>query len=47
MAEHHKSAPSAEFAAHEATYQGFLTLLKVATIASVATLALMYLFLAR
>jgi hypothetical protein len=45
MADHHHHAPTADFADHEATYRGFLTLLKVGTAGSVITLALMFLFL--
>jgi hypothetical protein len=46
MADHHKAATGAEFAEHEATYKGFLKLLKISTGASIATLALLYFFLA-
>ncbi len=46
MTGHHTHA-STDLAEHEATYQGFLTLLKVSAGASVATLALMYFFLVR
>ncbi|ATQ68714.1 MULTISPECIES: aa3-type cytochrome c oxidase subunit IV [Methylosinus] len=46
MGEHHKVASSAEFAEHEATYKGFLTLLKVSTAACVVTLLLLFFFVA-
>jgi hypothetical protein len=46
MANHHNGA-SSDLAEHEATYRGFLTLLKVGTAASVVSLLLMYFFLAR
>lgn len=46
MADHQTRAPT-DFAEHEATYHGFLTLMKVAVVASVASLSLLYFFLAR
>ncbi|MBY6241748.1 aa3-type cytochrome c oxidase subunit IV [Methylosinus sp. Sm6] len=47
MAEHHKAASGDEFAEHEATYKGFLKLLKISTGATIAALVLLYFFLAR
>lgn len=46
MVDHPTRAPK-DFAEHEATYHGFLTLLKVSAAASVISLALLYVFLAR
>lgn len=46
MADHHHET-SSDIAEHLATYNGFLTLLKVGTAASVVTLLLLYFFLAR
>lgn len=46
MADHHKHA-SADLAEHEATYHGFLTLLKVSAGASIVTLLLLYFLLVR
>lgn len=46
MVDHPSRAPT-DFAEHEATYRGFLTLLKVSAAASVVSLALLYFFLAR
>jgi hypothetical protein len=43
MADHHASTNLAE---HEATYRGFLTLLKFAAAASLVSLLLLYYFLA-
>lgn len=46
MVDHHK-ASFTDLSEHEATYKGFLTLLKIGSGASVVTLLLMYLFLTR
>jgi hypothetical protein len=47
MADHHRTASATDIAEHEATYKGFLTLLKVSTAACVVTLLLLFFFLAR
>jgi hypothetical protein len=46
LADHHK-ASFTDLAEHEATYKGFLTLLKISAGASAVSLLLMFFFLAR
>lgn len=46
MADHHTYA-STDLAEHEATYRGFLVLLKFGAAASIISLALLYFFLVR
>lgn len=46
MASHHTQA-STNLAEHEATYRGFLVLLKVSAAGSLASLAALYFFLVR
>jgi hypothetical protein len=45
MADHHET--STDMTEHLATYRGFLTLLKVAAVASIVSLLLLYFLLAR